>query len=132
MAKQLASLAAMPHNSHMTFKAITVQETNTFARQAAALLSEEEREEMIDFLAYNPEAGSLIRGTGGIRKVRYAAKGKGKSGGLRVIYYYHSDLMPLYALMVYAKNEQEELTAEDRKELAAFVIALKERWKARR
>ena len=83
-------------------------------------------------LAYNPEAGNLIRGTGGIRKVRFAAKGKGKSGGVRVIYYYHSDLMPLYALMLYAKNEQAELTADDRKDLAGFVAALKDRWKARR
>ncbi len=116
----------------MKMKPITVEETNTFTRQAQAQLSEEEHDELIDFLAYNPEAGSLVRGTGGIRKVRFAANGKGKSGGVRVIYYYHSDLMPLYALMLYAKNEQTELTAEDRKELAAFVAAIKDRWKARR
>jgi len=72
----------------MKMKPITVEETNTFTRQAQAQLSEEEHAELIDFLAYNPEAGSLVRGTGGIRKVRFAAKGKGKSGGVRVIYYY--------------------------------------------
>lgn len=116
----------------MKQRPIAVEETNTFVRRAEALLSREEHADLIDFLAYNPEAGAVVQGTGGIRKMRFAAKGKGKSGGVRVIYYYHSDHMPLYALMIYAKNEREDLSAEDRKELAVFVAALKDRWKAGR
>ncbi|MBV8165173.1 MAG: addiction module toxin RelE, partial [Alphaproteobacteria bacterium] len=68
---------------------ITVQETSIFSRRADALLSVEERAQLIDFLANNPLAGDVIEGTGGVRKVRFAAKGRGKSGGVRVIYYFY-------------------------------------------
>ena len=66
---------------------VTVIETTAFARRAEKLLSPDERDEVVTFLAENPEAGDEIPGTGGVRKVRFAAKGKGKSGGVRVIYY---------------------------------------------
>lgn len=59
----------------------TVVETPTFIRKAEKLLSAEEREELILYLAFNPEIGDVIEGTGGVRKIRFAAKRKGKSGG---------------------------------------------------
>lgn len=67
---------------------LTVVETSAFAKRAQKLLSPEEHEDLIFGLALNPEAGDEIPGTGGVRKVRYAAKGKGKSGGVWVIYYF--------------------------------------------
>jgi hypothetical protein len=80
---------------------------------------------LIAFLASHPEAGDEIVGTGGVRKVRYGAKGKGKSGGVRVIYYFYDQDMPIYALLVYGKNERADLTAEQRKAVAAFAAAIK-------
>ena len=64
----------------------TVAETPIFQRYAAEVWSEAEREQFINFIAANPEAGDLIRGSGGCRKVRWATTGTGKSGGARVIY----------------------------------------------
>lgn len=66
----------------------TVAETPLFIKQAAELFSEDERKELIDFLAVNPQVGDEIPGTGGVRKMRFGAKGKGKRGGARVIYYW--------------------------------------------
>jgi hypothetical protein len=63
----------------------TVVETPEFLARARGLLSEQERSELVDFLARNPAAGDLMQGTGGARKLRWGAKGKGKRGGARVI-----------------------------------------------
>ncbi len=67
----------------------TVVETPVFMRRAAKLLSEAEHAALIVCLATHPEAGDEIVGTGGVRKIRFAARSKGKSGGVRVIYYFH-------------------------------------------
>tara|TARA_R110000850_G_scaffold275765_1_gene415735 strand:- start:71 stop:418 length:348 start_codon:yes stop_codon:yes gene_type:complete len=103
----------------------TVAETTLFQKRAQALLSPEEHEEVILFLANNPEAGDPITGTGGVRKVRFAAKGKGKSGGVRVIYYFYSDAMPLYALLIYGKGEKDNLSADDKKAVSRLAAAFK-------
>ena len=76
-----------------------VAETPLFTRQTEKLFSDDERRELIDFLAANPLAGDEIPGTGGVRKVRFAASGHGKRGGARVIYYYLDESMPIYALL---------------------------------
>jgi hypothetical protein len=69
---------------------LTVVETSAFARRAEKLLSAEEHEELLFYLALHPQSGVEIPGTGGVRKVRYAARGKGKSGGVRVTKRIHS------------------------------------------
>ena len=61
--------------------------------------------------------GDLIRATGGLRKLRWGLGSRGKRGGARVIYYFHSELMPLYLLAVYSKGERDDLSADDRREL---------------
>jgi len=66
---------------------VTVVEMPQFIRQAEMVLSEEERFALIDHLAFNPEAGTVIPGTGGLRKLRWGIRGRGKSGGARIIYY---------------------------------------------
>ena len=66
-----------------------------------------------------------MSGRGGVRKVRFAGKGKGKSGGVRVIYYYYDQEMPIYALLIYVKNERADLTTEQRKAVASFAAAIK-------
>jgi hypothetical protein len=103
----------------------TVAETPLFIKQAAELFTEDERKELIDFLAANPQAGDEIPGAGGVRKLRFAAKGKGKRGGARVIYYWYSDDAPIYALLAYGKNEKADLKPDEAKAVAAFAKAIR-------
>lgn len=111
---------------------LTVVETSVFARRAEKLLTKEEHSELILYLALNPQAGDEIPGTGGVRKVRFAAMGHGKSGGVRVVYYFFDDDNPLYALFLYGKNEQANLTADQKAEVARMAAAVKATAKARR
>jgi hypothetical protein len=76
-------------------------------------------------IALDPECGVLIQGTGGIRKARFAVGGKGKSGGVRVIYYYHSESIPVFLLDVFAKNEKANMTKKEMNALADLVKILK-------
>ncbi|MDE0389299.1 MAG: type II toxin-antitoxin system RelE/ParE family toxin [Rhodospirillales bacterium] len=103
----------------------TVVETPTFSRQVDKLFSEEEKRELIDFLAANPLAGDEIPGTGGVRKLRFAASGRGKRGGARVVYYYLDDAMPVYALLAYAKAAKTDLTPKERRAVTAIAAQLK-------
>ena len=110
---------------------ITVAETALFQRKIATLLSEEERADLIAYLAEHPGAGVLIQGTGGIRKLRWARRGSGKSGGIRVIYYFHSEMMPLYLLAAFGKNEKANLSAEEKQQLTKAIKELVAFWRQR-
>jgi hypothetical protein len=110
---------------------ITVAETGEFIKKALKLLSEEERHELVSYLAAHPATGSVMAGTGGIRKLRWARQGMGKSGGVRVIYFFHNAGMPLYALTIYGKGEKDNLTAAERNELAKLVELLVAHWRNR-
>ena len=103
----------------------TVIETPTFTRQADKIFSEDERRELIDLLAENPLAGDEIPGTGGVRKLRFAASGRGKRGGARVIYYYLDRAMPIYALLACAKAAKIDMTPEEKRTISAIAAALK-------
>ena len=105
---------------------VTVAELPEFARCADRLMSESERKEVTDYLAAYPKSGDLLQGTGGIRKLRWARGGKGKSGGVRVIYYFQDRRIPLYLLTVFGKGEKDNLTKAERNELAELVLILKE------
>jgi hypothetical protein len=111
---------------------LTVVETTAFARRAEKLLSTEEHEELIFYPALHPGSGDEMPGTGGVRKVRIAAKGRGKSGGVRVIYYFFDEQNPLYAIFLYGKNEQADLTAQQKKEVATFAATIKAAARVRR
>ena len=76
----------------------------------------------------HPVDGDLIEGTGGVRKLRWGRDGRGKSGGVRVIYYFHSEAMPLYLLTMFAKNERANLSKAERNELAGLVDLLVQIW----
>ena len=102
----------------------TVVELPEFIRRVEKLLGESERQSLITFVAEFPVSGVLIRGTGGIRKLRWARKGSGKSGGVRVIYYYHDERIPLYLLTVFGKGEKSNLSQSERNELASLVKLL--------
>ena len=99
----------------------TIAETKNFSQQAAKFLTENEYNALKTFLAWHPEAGVIVRGTGGVRKLRWNRPGMGKSGGVRVIYYFHNETIPLLLIDLYAKNEKENLSKEERNLLAKIV-----------
>ena len=94
-------------------------------------MSEAERRMVIDLIAAAPLAGDLIPEGGGIRKLRVPASGRGKRGGGRVIYYYHSERLPVFLLAAFAKNERADLTLDERHQLAAAVKPLAETYGGR-
>jgi hypothetical protein len=107
-------------------------DTPFFLRKAAKILSDEERAELVRTVAVDPEAGEIIPDTGGVRKVRWALPGRGKSGGARVVYYFHSERMPVVLLSIYAKNAKVNLSAADCNALKALVpVLVAELWKGR-
>ena len=85
-------------------------ETPVFTTAVTSLLSDEEYRQLQLALLIRPEQGALIRGSGGLRKVRWGAGGRGKRGGVRVIYYWHRGDQTLYMLLVYSKSAQDDLT----------------------
>lgn len=107
---------------------ITVAELPEYIRRAEKLLSDAERRDVVDYLAIHPKAGDVMEGTGGVRKLRWGRGGRGKSGGVRVVYYFHSGAMPLYLLTLFAKNEQANLSKAERNELAGLVDILVSAW----
>ncbi len=108
----------------------TVVESKPFSRRADAILATGERLDLIAFLAANPTAGAVIPGTGGIRKLRWQAKGKGKSGGARVIYYSHDESHPIFALLIYGKSETDDLTPDEKRALSKLAAEIKAAAKA--
>lgn len=99
----------------------TVIETIGFTKKAKALLSDAEYERLVSTLATDPMSGDLIKGTGGVRKFRFAIRSKGKSGGVRVIHFCLSSAGKVYLLDIYAKSDKADLTKAEEKELAAIV-----------
>lgn len=88
-----------------------VCETHAFRRAAAKSgMSEDDIFALVSHLAENPEAGDVIPGTGGCRKLRWAGRSKGKSGGYRTITFYSGALMPVYLLTVFGKGEKANLS----------------------
>jgi hypothetical protein len=102
----------------------TIVELPEFRRRATSLLSDAEQQELIDYLSSYPRSGDLLRDTGGIRKLRWGRGGRGKSGGVRVIYYYHDERIPLYLLTLFGKNEKANLSKAERNDLAKLVEIL--------
>lgn len=112
---------------------ITVVETPTFLKDVKkAGLSEDEHRTLINFLAANPKAGVVIEGSGGVRKVRFAGDGQGKSSAYRVIYFYHGEDIPLFALALFAKNEKANLTQAERNGLKAMMPEIVQAYKSRK
>jgi hypothetical protein len=108
---------------------VTVVETPEFIARARMLLSEDEREALISYLAANPTAGDLVPGTGGVRKLRWALAGRGKRGGARVIHFFHSAELPLFALTMFAKNERADLSQDERNEFRRLTRVLVETYR---
>src|SRR5687767_2096423 len=100
-------------------------ESKTFTRLLVRYLDDESYRGLQGHLTERPEAGAVIRGSGGIRKVRWAASGRGKSGGVRVIYYWLTAEDQIFFLTLYGKNEKENLSDADLKVMAKLIEEFK-------
>lgn len=105
---------------------ITVAETRSFIRQAATLWNDDDRCAFVDLIAANPDAGDVVPGTGGLRKVRWGRPGTGKRGGARVVYFHHDDSMPLYLLLIHAKGQREDWTRDEKRRALALTEDIKQ------
>lgn len=96
-------------------------ETSVFTKKIKTLLPDEDYRLLQNEITLNPGKGKIIRGSGGLRKIRWSIPGKGKSGGVRVIYYWIKAKEIILMLLVYSKNEQDDLTNEQLKILKSLV-----------
>ena len=98
-------------------------ETSIFTKEVKRLIRDDEYKQLQSVLLLRPKAGALIKGSGGLRKVRWKLRGEGKRGGLRVIYYFDPP-DTVYMLLAYKKREQEDLTNKQLK----FLSKLMKEW----
>lgn len=96
-------------------------ETPFFTRRLRELLDDDGYADFQQRLAERPDAGDVIEGTGGLRKVRVASSGRGKRGGSRVIYYHFVARSQIALLLIYPKSEKDDLSADERKALKTIV-----------
>ena len=110
----------------------TVIETPTFISKCRRYqISDSDREAIIDFVANNPDAGDLIKGSGGARKLRFAAPGRGKSGGYRVVTFYSGKDIPVFLLSIFAKSDKANLTDSEVKVLRTVLHTLANEYRRR-
>ena len=104
---------------------VTLVSTETFDAKAEKLLTADERAALEYFLAVDPETHPVIPGLNGIRKARWGRQGQGKRGGVRVIYFYALSAEVVLLLTLYAKNEREDMSHAQKKEINRFIEAYK-------
>jgi len=100
-------------------------ESKAFEKLREKYLDDESYRDLQNFLVLQPLSGDVIQGTGGLRKLRWSANGKGKRGGIRTIYLYLTEKSHIHFLTVYAKNEMSDLTSDEKKILKRIVEELK-------
>jgi len=113
---------SMPYNEKMS---AAIAYTSIYAKRVEKVLRADERDAMELHVAENPEIHPVVAGTGGVRKARWGRQGKGKRGGVRVIYFYRSAADVVYFLDIYAKAAKEDLTPDDKQQLRELVNRLK-------
>jgi len=96
-------------------------EATTFTKLLSKYLSDEEYRVLQTYLMQKPDAGDLVRGSGGVRKVRWAPSGKGKSGGLRIIYYWKKSDHEIWLLTLYSKSERATIPGHILKQIAEAI-----------
>ncbi len=121
----MQSYAPLAHTERVERVPVTVVEVEPFPARAAEVWNDEERLEFVSFVANSPDAGDLIPGSGGVRKVRWSRSGMGKRGGARVIYYFHDESLPLFLLTVYPKSRKDDLLPAELKAIKKLVSILR-------
>jgi hypothetical protein len=112
----------MPYNEKMS---AAIAYTSVYEKQVGKILRAEERNAMELHVADNPAIHPVVAGTGGVRKARWGRQGRGKRGGVRVIYFYRSAADVVYFLDIYAKAAKEDLTPADKQQLKELVNRLR-------
>lgn len=102
-------------------KVLSIIELPPFKKEAPKIFKPEELLELKAYIKANPTKGDIIQGTGGIRKLRWSAGGKGKSGGARVIYFYYILGKRIHLMTCYTKNVQSDISPKVKKQLKAIV-----------
>jgi len=128
IAERLGSIFVEPEDDRL----LEIVEVGSFAADAGDILSAHEIEEMKQELACLRQLGSVIEGTGGLRKFRFGAKGKGKRGGARVLYYYGGDHMPIFLIAIYPKSEKENISAAEKKAIKKLINCLIEEYRPKK
>ena len=121
----LRSIAQIAYSGRVKRPPMTVVETRRFRDDTDRMLSAEERAALVMYVATHPEQGDVVPDSGGIRKIRWSRAGMGKCCGARVIYYYHSERMPVFLLAAYAMNEHANLSVRRKMGLSQAGFALK-------
>ena len=93
----------------------TVIETPVYSNKVGGILTDDERDSFAVFIASNPHAGSVVRGSGGVRKVRWAQQGRGKSGGARIIYFNQIENGEIWLLTIFAKGDRSTIPSNELK-----------------
>lgn len=101
-------------------------ETSLFSRLLGEYLDDDEYRALQSSLMLRPEAGPIIKNSGGVRKIRWRSRGKGKSGGVRVIYYWAASDGQIFFLTLYGKGEKEDLDAADLRRVVKLLAELKD------
>ena len=122
----------MAYTSIVKYAPMSLVEMPEFTERVEELLSEEQCYELLTHIAQNPECGDVMPGTGGVRKLRWALRGKGKRGGARVIYYYHDRHMPILLITMYPKSAKRDLSQAEKNELRKLMPVLVSTYKSRR
>ena len=115
----------MAYQTRMTER-LTVVETPAYLSKAERIMSEVERAAVVDSISRDPLTGVLIKGSGGLRKMRIGLEGRGKRGGGRVVYWFHSHSYPAVLLWAFAKNEASDMSASQQKRVKVVADALLE------
>lgn len=103
------------------YRDVVFLETQAFSARIRSILTDEEYRRLQALLAARPDAGSVMQGSGGLRKIRWAGSGRGKRGGLRVIYFWHQLTARILMLLAYAKNERDDLTESQKRILRRII-----------
>ncbi|PYF81063.1 MULTISPECIES: type II toxin-antitoxin system RelE/ParE family toxin [Marinomonas] len=103
---------------------MVIVETPIFTKLINEIMSDDEYKELQEALVIKPDLGVLIKNSGGLRKIRWSVDGRGKRGGIRIIYYWMTENEQLYMMYIFPKNTQENLTDAQTKALRQIV----ERW----
>lgn len=100
---------------------MVIVETGAFTARIRILLPDEEFRRLQATLTGRPDAGTVIPGTGGLRKMRWAGSGRGKRGGIRVVYFWHKAAARILLLLAYAKNERDDLSEAQKRALRHII-----------
>lgn len=114
----------------LSMNILKIKTIPSFDRQAKKLLTVEAQEDLFDYLEAHPEKGDIIAGTGGVRKLRWVTgkNNKGKRGGVRVLYHYSKNVL-IILIMLYSKNDMENITDTEKNELKKLIPELVRKYK---